>query len=179
MPNERKVILYIAMSVDGFIARSDGDISFLSVAEHDGEDYGYAKFTDSVDAVILGRKTYDKVHSMGYELPYLEKDIYVLTRTVQPEIGNLKFYSGDLKELVRNLKRKEGKDIYCDGGAETVNRLLQDDLIDELIISVIPVLLGGGISLFNADFPEKKLRLVNSTSYVKGLVQLHYERIKD
>ncbi|MFY9150869.1 MAG: dihydrofolate reductase family protein [Prolixibacteraceae bacterium] len=178
MSNERKVILYIAMSLDGFIAAPDGDISFLSVAENGDEDYGYTRFLESVDTVIIGRKTYDKVHSMGFELPYPENDVYVVTRNSRPDEGKVKFYSGDLKELVDTLKTREGKHIYCDGGAETVHRLLQADLIDEMIISVIPVLLGGGISLFGNQFPEKKLELINTASFEKGLVQLHYRCIK-
>ncbi len=174
----RKVMLYIAMSLDGFIAKSDGDISFLSAVEKDGEDYGYSKFLESVDAVILGRKTYDKVHEMGFELPYMDRDVYVLTRTNRPDSGKLKFYSGDLSELISGLKKQGGKHVYCDGGAATVHRLLQENLIDELIVSVIPVVLGGGIALFGVFAEEKKLRLIRTESFEKGLVQLHYEFLK-
>lgn len=166
------------MSVDGYIAKTDGDICFLSVAENGDEDYGYARFLESVDTVIIGRKTYDKVHSMGFELPYPENDVYVITRNSRPDEGKVKFYSGDLTGLVARLKALEGKHIYCDGGAETVHMLLQNDLIDEMIISVIPVLLGDGISLFGKQFPEKKLQLINSATFEKGLVQLQYRRIK-
>ena len=178
MSNERKVFLYIAMSLDGYIAKPDGDLGFLSVAELEGEDYGYAKFTDSVDTVILGRKTYDKVLSMGVELPYPGKEVYVFTRTAKPAAGKLNFYSGELKELVEELKNQDGKNIYCDGGSETIHLLLQDDLIDELIVSIIPVLLGDGIPLFRTGFPEKKLKLIRSESFRSGLVQVHYKRIK-
>jgi len=175
----RKVILYIAMSLDGYIAKPDGDISFLSAVEKEGEDYGYFKFLETVDAVILGRKTYDKVISMGYELPYGERNIFVLTRNPKPETNKITFYSESLSELISNLKNKEGLNIYCDGGAETVHEFLLHDLFDELIISVIPILLGDGIPLFKREFPEKKLHLKKSTTFEKGLVQLHYIRKQD
>jgi dihydrofolate reductase len=175
----RKVILYIAMSLDGFIAKSDGDISFLSAVEKEGEDYGYFQFMESVDTVILGRKTFDKIHSMGIELPYGSREVYVLTRTPGPDSGTVRFYAGNLSDLISTLKSQEGKHIYCDGGAETVHQLLQEDLIDELIISVIPVLLGDGIRLFKGDLQQKKLHLASSKSFEKGLVQLHYIRVQD
>jgi len=170
----RKVILYIAMSLDGFIAKSDGDISFLSLVEKEGEDYGYFDFLDTVDTVILGRKTYDKVLSMVDELAYGERDVYVLTRTPRPDSGRIKFYSGDLAELIENLQKQSGKNIFCDGGAETVSQFQQNNLFDELIISIIPILLGDGIKLFGKSLQEQRLQLVSSKSFDKGLVQLHY-----
>jgi len=180
MKNTRKVILYIAMSLDGFIAKPDDDISFLAQVEQEGEDYGYSAFTETVDTIILGRKTYDKILSMGFELPYYgDREVYVLTRSHKPGSGTIHFYSGNLTELIFRLKNQDGKHIYCDGGAETVHQFLKDDLFDELIISIIPVLLGDGIRLFGQSFPEQKLQLVSSKSFKKGLVQLHYIRVRD
>jgi len=179
MKNTRKVILYIAMSLDGFIAKHDGDISFLSQVEQEGEDYGYSAFMESVDTVILGRKTYEKILFMGVDKPYGEREVYVLTRSHKPDSGTIHFYSGNLTELISRLKNQDGKHIYCDGGAETVHQFLQNDLFDELIISIIPVLLGDGIRLFGQSFPEQKLNLVSSKSFKKGLMQLHYIRVKD
>ena len=173
---DRKVILYIAMSLDGYIATRDDDLSFLSMVEQEGEDYGYADFVKTVDTVIVGRKTYDKVRSMGYEFPYRDKDAYIITRTARPSVGSVKFYTGSLKELVTRLKSVAGKHIFVDGGAEIVNELLKEDLIDEFYISVIPVLLGDGISLFKGGQPEIGLKLISSKSFDKGLVQLHYTR---
>ena len=175
----RKIILYIAMSLDGFIAKSDGDISFLSQVEKEGEDYGYFAFMESIDTVILGRKTYEKVLSMVDELAYGERDVYVLTHTPRPDSGKIKFYSGDLAELITNLKKQGGKNIFCDGGAETVSKFLQNKLFDELIISIIPVLLGDGIKLFGKSFSEQKLKLTGCKTYEKGLVQLHYILIRN
>ncbi len=172
----RKVILYIATSLDGYIAQPNDDLSFLSMVEQEGQDYGYTDFIKTVDAVIVGRKTYDKVISLGFDFPHADKDTYIITRTARPAIGFVKFYTGDLKSLVKKLTSERGKNIYCDGGAEIVNELLKDDLIDEFIISVIPILLGNGTKLFEDGRPELKLELVSVKSFEKGLTQLHYKR---
>ncbi|MBL7967153.1 MAG: dihydrofolate reductase [Prolixibacteraceae bacterium] len=171
---ERKLCLFIAMSLDGYIAKPDGDISFLDEMNQEGEDYGYKAYIETVDTVLLGRKTYDKILSMGVESPYGERDVYVVTRTPRENSGKTTFYSGDLKELVTTLKSKPGKNIYCDGGAEIISQLLHENLIDEMTVSFIPVLLGEGIRLFSGNFQEKKLKLTGSKSFEKGLVQLHY-----
>ncbi len=173
----RKLILYIAASLDGYIAGPDDDLSFLSFAEQEGEDYGYAAFLDSVDTIIVGRKTYDKVTSMGAGYPPAGKEAYVISRSLRPDRGTVRFYSGDLRELVGMLKTKSGKNIYCDGGAETVTSLLQSDLIDELIITVLPILIGNGTRLFKDGRPEQMLKLISSKQYAKGLIQLHYIRV--
>lgn len=174
MIQQRKLIIYIAMSVDGYIAKPNGDISFLSLAEQNNEDYGYSEFVKSIDIVIVGRKTFESVLKMGYEYPHKDKDVYIITRTPQKNTGNLKYYSGDLHELVTKLKKEYGKHIYCDGGSEIVNELMKHDLVDELIVSVIPVVLGDGIPLFANGIKEKTLRLLGVKQYTTGLVQLHY-----
>lgn len=174
MKIERRVILYIAISLDGYIAKHNDDISFLSIVEQKGQDYGYADFIKTIDTVIWGRKTYDKILSFDIAFPHPDKKIFVLTRTPKPKIRNVTFYSGSLKELIDNLKSQNGKSIYVDGGAEIVNELMKQNLIDEFIISVIPVCLGSGIPLFQNGRPETRLKLINSTQYEKGLVQLHY-----
>jgi dihydrofolate reductase len=170
----RKVILYIATSLDGYIAGPDDDLSFLSAVQQEGEDYGYEDFLKSVDTVILGRRTYDWVMSQVQEFPHADKDTYVITRTERQSIGKTQFYTGNLKELVLRLKSSEGKNIFIDGGAEIVNELLKDNLIDEFIISVIPVLLGNGTKLFKDGHPEQILELISVKQFEKGLVQLYY-----
>ncbi len=174
MSTHRKVILYIAMSLDGYIAKPNDDLSFLNSVQKEGEDYGYFDFIKSVDTVILGRKTYDWVMKHVDEFPHKDKTTYIITRHYKASEGNLHYYNGDLKKLISQLKSQEGKNIFCDGGAEMVNLLLKDKLIDELIISVIPVLLGEGTRLFKDGRPEQSLKLISSKSYEKGLVQLHY-----
>lgn len=172
---QRKVIVYIACSVDGYIAGPNDDLSFLSIVEQEGEDYGYAAFIQNIDTMIVGRKTYEKVQSMGLEYPPAGKMLYVITRSPKPDSGHVKFYSGGLAALVQTLRSEPGMHIYCDGGAEIVNQLLKLNLVDELIISVIPTLLGSGTQLFDSGLQEQKLTLFSSKQFDKGLVQLHYK----
>lgn len=174
MVTDRKVILYIAMSLDGYIAGLDDDLGFLSNVEKDGEDYGYHDFTSAVDTVIMGRKTFDKVLSMGLGNPHQDKELLVITRNSRPSLSNEKYYTGSLKDLIKSLKAKDGKHIYCGGGAEIVHELLKNKLLDEMIISVIPILLGDGVRLFKDKRPEQKMVLVKSTPFDTGLLQLHY-----
>jgi dihydrofolate reductase len=172
---ERKVILYIACSLDGYIAKPNDDLSFLDIVKQDGEDYGYNEFIATVDTVILGRKTYDWVIKQVKTYPDEGKEVYVITSTDKPKEGRVNFYSGNLKELVSDLKEKGGQHIFCNGGATIVNELLQYRLIDEIIISVIPVLVGRGTKLFKEGQPEQNLTLISSKKFVTGLVQLHYK----
>lgn len=172
-----KLILYIAMSLDGYIAGPNDSLDFLSRVEQPGEDYGYTAFTDTIDTVIMGRRTYDKVLAMGYSYPHAHKESYIITRSTHPSIGNINFYNGNLNQLIAELKaRNTGKHIYCDGGAEIVHLLLAGSHIDEFIISIIPVLLGGGVSLFRDGRQSAGLELLASRTYESGLVQLHYKQ---
>jgi len=174
----RSLSLFIATSLDGYIAKPNDDLSFLKIVEKQGEDYGYAAFTANIDTIILGRKTYDYVvREIGpahYENG--ERDVYVITRTERPDRGRTKFYTGSLKDLIQELKSEAGKDIYCDGGAEVIHELLNNDLVDELIISVIPILVGNGTRLFKDGRPEQALEHVQTKTYGTGLVQLRYIR---
>lgn len=171
----REVVLYIACSLDGYIAKPNDDLSFLDVVQREGEDYGYAAFKDSIDTVILGKRTYDWVLANMHEFHHPDKEAFVITRQKLQPKGNVIFYNGDVKDLVIQLKQKEGKDIFCDGGAQIANLLLKNGLIDKVILSIIPVLLGNGTKLFELGIPESKLRLLNSISYESGLVQLSYK----
>ncbi|MEL7375766.1 MAG: dihydrofolate reductase family protein, partial [Bacteroidota bacterium] len=163
--NNRKLILYIACSLDGYIAKPNDDLSFLSMVDRTGEDYGYDGFVKTVDTVIVGRKTYDWVINQGYNFPHTDKETYIITRRERPKEGNLTFYNGDLKSLVQQLKQSRGQNIFCDGGAEIVTLLLAEKLIDEIILSIIPILIGDGIRLFKNQRPEQELQLVSSKKY--------------
>ena len=174
----KKLSLFIAAGLDGYIAKPNDDLSFLKIVEKEGEDYGYAEFMDTVDTIIIGRKTYDYVlkHIGPSHYDNGERTVYVITRTERPDQGKIKFYTGDLKELVDKLKSEKGKNIYCDGGAEIINELLKDDSIDEMIISIIPVLLGEGTRLFKDGRPEQSLEFLSVKTFDTGLIQLHYRR---
>ena len=175
---DRKVILYIAMSLDGYIARENDDISWLSVVEKPGEDYGYSNFIRNIDTVIMGRKTYEKVISFGVEFPHKDKKCYVLSRIKNGMDENIEYYSGNLEKLIASLKKKEGNNIFVDGGAEVANELIKIKMIDEFVISILPIFLGSGIKLFKDGRPEQRLKLIDSRRFSTGLVQVRYENLK-
>ena len=112
----RKISLFIATSLDGYIAKPDDDLSFLRLIEKEGEDYGYEEFTNTIDTVIVGRRTYDYVLEEIGPSHYDngQRDVYVITRTERPQVGRTIFYTGDITELVKRLKSEKGKNIYCD-----------------------------------------------------------------
>jgi len=176
----RNISLFIAMSLDGYIAQPNDDLSFLKIVEKEGEDYGYADFIANIDTIIIGRKTYDyvlkEIGSSHYDNG--QRDVYVITRTERPNVGRTTFYTGEITKLVKHLKSEKGKNIYCDGGAEVINELLKHNLVDEFIISVIPILLGNGTRLFKEGRPEQELEFVEAKTFETGLTQLHYRQKK-
>jgi dihydrofolate reductase len=174
----RKIALFIAMSLDGYIAKPNDDLGFLKLVEKEGEDYGYAAFTGTIDTVIIGRRTYDYVlKEIGPSFyDNGKRDVYVITRTQRPPVGRTIFYTGSLTDLIEKLKSGKGKNIYCDGGAEVINELLRHDAIDEFIISVVPILLGDGTRLFKDGRPEQLLEFIKAKTFDTGLAQLHYKR---
>lgn len=177
MKMTRKLILYIAASLDGYIAKPGDDLSFLDAMDKEGVDYGYTDFISQVDTVIIGRKTFDWVFRVINNVPHPDKETFIITRTAREPIGKTQFYTGDVVELVQELKAKPGGVIYCDGGAQLANTLYSAGLMDEIIVSVIPVLLGGGVRLFEEGIPERQLELLSSKSYETGLVQVHYRML--
>ena len=165
---KRKVRVYIAASLDG-------DIDWLDSVARPDEDYGYAAFIETIDTVIMGRKTYEKVLSFGGEFPHADRDCYVLSRTERPSEGQIHFYSGSLDNLLDQIRSKPGKDIFIDGGSEAIALFREKGLIDSYTISIIPMLLGEGIPLFKENDKEQPLKLVEATTFDSGLVQLSYE----
>ena len=172
----RKLVLYIASSLDGFIAGPGDDLSFLDAVQKEGEDYGYAQFIANIDTVIMGRKTFDWVFQQIGDVPHPDKTTYIITHAVRPPLGKTSFWQGDPVALVRQLKTEPGRDIFCDGGATIIHQLLHADLIDEIILSIVPILLGDGIRLFENRRDALPLQLVSTHAYESGLCQLHYSR---
>jgi dihydrofolate reductase len=175
MHQKRKVFVYIATSLDGYIAEPNDGMAFLDVATDGDQDYCYHDFISGIDTVILGRKTFDWVMTQVPENPHKERTTYVISRTARPSAGNL-HYRSDIPALVAELRTQPGKHIFVDGGAEVVHTCLQAGLVDELIISVMPVLLGDGVQLWRDGRPTLTLKLVSAIPYPKGVVKLHYVR---
>ena len=171
----RKAILYIACSLDGYIAAPGDDLSFLDNADACG-DMGYPEFIQTVDTVILGRRTFDWVLTKVPEWPHKE-ETYVITRTPRPSQGNVHFHTGGPRELVADLKTKEGGNLFIDGGGQVVQELLKGKLIDEIMLFQIPTLLGDGIRLFDGGRPQQELELLASKAYPCGVVMTHYRCI--
>lgn len=168
------------MSLDGFIASENDDISWLDAMSKEGEDYGYHEFIASVDTYIIGRRTYDVVRKLlDGKFPQAEQfDCHIITREQREPENGVTFFNGSLKNLIEELRTKDGKDIYCDGGGEIVNLLMKEDLIDEYIVAIIPIVLGNGKRLFLGNTQTIKLKAQSPKYFETGLIQLRYVREK-
>jgi dihydrofolate reductase len=174
-----KVSVYIATSLDGFIAKNDGGLDWLDEANTtvpDNEDLGYHAFMDSVDVLIMGRKTYEKVLSFG-DWPYGSTPVVVLSRnsiSFPPSVPNTVTHSsGPLRKLLQRLSDEGVEHVYVDGGT-TIQAFLSEGLLDEITVTVIAVILGGGIPLFGSMENEIGLTHVRTTSFDFGFVQTTY-----
>ncbi|MCS4537632.1 MAG: dihydrofolate reductase family protein [Thaumarchaeota archaeon] len=162
----RKVRLFIASSLDGYIAREDGSVDWL----FSDADYGYSEFYGSIDTVVMGRKTYEK--SLEFEeRPFRGKKVHVFSRSAKKK--GVEFVS-DVVGFMKKLVRSKGKDIWLVGGSEIVSIFLNEGLIDEIILSIHPVILGRGITLFKKVQKDVWLKMQKSVSFDSGLVQIHY-----
>jgi dihydrofolate reductase len=165
--------VFIAASVDGFIARADGSIDWLDAVQRPGEDYGFARFYETVDALVMGRRTYET--ALGFPAwPYAGKRCVVLAHAARPARHGEEFAAGDVRAVVDRLGADGVRRVYVDGG-DVISQLLAAGLIDDLTLSIVPVLLGAGARLFGA-MPERTLVLEESRAYPSGLVQLRYRR---
>jgi dihydrofolate reductase len=165
--------VFIATSLDGFIARRDGGIDWLSIVERPGEDYGYARFFADVDALIMGRRTYETARGFP-SWPYGDKRCVVLTHSPPEARHGEQFHAGPPAPLLARLHADGVRRAYVDGGV-VIRQFLGENLIDDITLSIIPVLLGDGIRLFDESVPARNLRLTASQAFPSGLVQLTYE----
>jgi len=171
--------VFIARSLDGYIADKNGGLDWLnSVPNPDHLDLGYEKFIQSVDAIVMGRTTFEMVCSFDMDWPY-KLPVFVLSKSltrVPEDLENkVTLVSGPLSEILDQIHKKGYTRLYIDGGA-TVQSFLKEDLIDELIITTIPILLGGGIPLFGELPKEMEFEHVESTVFLDAIVQDSYRR---
>ncbi len=179
-----KVSVFIATSLDGFIARKNGELDWLDAANatvSEGEDCGYGAFMQTVDVLVMGRNTYEKVLSFG-EWPYRKTPVVVLSGspiTFPPEVPEtVTCSSEDLIALCDRLSREGASHIYVDGGI-TIQRFLEAQLIDELTITLIPIILGEGTPLFGPTQGDVALQHLETVAFEFGFVQVKYSVVSD
>ena len=174
-----KTVLYIASSLDGFIARPDGNIDWLtSIPSPQTGDYGYAEFLSSIGTTIMGRKTYNEIIGFGVEWPYIGLDSYVVTRDKELNIQSPETYllTEKIKDFVAETKSKTNKDIWLIGGGQLITTFINEGLLDKMIITVIPKIIGEGIPLFAGKPKETNWKLIEAKSFDTGVVNLTYEK---
>jgi dihydrofolate reductase len=168
--------VYIATSLDGFIAREDGSLDWLPQFGATDEDYGFHTFMDTVDALVMGRKTFEKILSFGVPWPY-KKPVVVLSNTgvtIPDELSDkVQSMGGPMPEILQGLIQLGYDHVYLDG-AQTIQSFMGTGLVNQLIITVIPVLIGSGIPLFGPIQEDIQLELHDSRSWPSGLVQQTY-----
>ncbi|WP_417347388.1 dihydrofolate reductase family protein [Ferrimonas sp.] len=175
-------ILYIGTSLDNYIADSNGGLEWLtSLPNPEEEDFGFAEFMASVDALVMGRNTFETVCGFGGEWPY-SKPVFVLSRTLTTLPDSLQekaaLIQGSPQEVTRKLNDKGFQRLYIDGG-QTIQSFLEADLIDEIIVSQLPVLLGGGTPLFGDLTRPLWFELLNSEVLLGAITKHHYRRRRD
>jgi dihydrofolate reductase len=171
------VCVYIAVSLDGYIARADGRIDWLDAMQRPGEDYGYTEFFAAIDAIVLGRVTYDQVLTFG-DWPFAGRQVVVLTHRPLASKHDERGHDGALGPLLRSLAAAGARRVYLDGG-EAIRQGLSGDLVDEMTLSAVPCLRGEGRRLFQRGLPESGWSLRGSHSFTSGLVQSVYRRKRD
>lgn len=175
----KKNIVFIATSIDGYIADKNGSIDWLeSIPNPEGNDMGFGAVMEKVDAVVMGRTTYEKVLSFGIEWPY-SKHVYVLSTSIKDVPVDLSskvsILQGTPADILMDINHKGHHKLYIDGG-RTVQDFLKADLIDELIITTLPLLLGGGFPLFGELPSRQSYLLVESKVFLNTIVQNRYKR---
>lgn len=168
-----QLILFIACSLDGYIASTSGEVDWL----FSDQDYGYDEFYATCDRLLIGRKTYEQLLTFG-AYPYSGKQGYVFSRSAESDRDeNVVFVSEDLVSFVKDLKSQEGKHIWLVGGAAIAKTCLENNLVDKFILSIHPIVLGNGIPLFMPPLPTLSLLLEHCQTFATGLVQLTYSAV--
>ncbi|KOS68965.1 hypothetical protein AEA09_10680 [Lysinibacillus contaminans] len=173
MSKKRNLVLYIAASLDGYIAAEDESLEWLFNVEGEG-DNGYSEFYETVDTVIMGKKTYDWIirHETG-EFPYKNKECYVFTRSSIENTEDVQFINDDVVSVTNKLKNQEGRNIWIVGGGELLHHFVKEKLVDEIILTVAPTIIGKGIPLFKKGDHQLDLTLKGTRTF-NQFVELHY-----
>lgn len=174
MPSKRKLILYIATSLDGYIATEDDSLEWLFNTEGEG-DNGYSEFYKTVDTILIGRRTYDWViDKEKEEFPYKNKKCYVFSKSISGKNENVEFINCNIVEFTNKLKEEVGGNIWIVGGGNLLHFFIKERLVDEFIITIAPTLIGRGIPLFKEFDFEFELKLKDIRRF-NQFAELHYE----
>lgn len=175
----KKNSVFIATSLDGYIADKNGGIEWLnSVPNPNNDDMGYVEFINEIDALVMGRTTFETVLGFDLDWPY-EQPVFVLSNKLKeiPEShkGKAFLVKGTLTEILNQIHEKGFNRLYVDGGT-TIRNFLKEDLIDEMVLTTIPILLGGGSSLFQELPNVLNFDLIGTKTYLNQITQSHYKR---
>lgn len=173
----KKIILYIAASLDQRIAEPGGGLEWLTgCPNREKTDYGCKNLSASVDTVIMGGRTYREIMNMDVIWPYSEQMAYVVSHHEWDTKENVRFITKNIIETISELRNQEGKDIWLVGGGELISMLLAADLIDEMQICYFPIILGKGISLFPEQNKESKWEIIKTKVYDSGVLKVDYQK---
>ena len=179
----KKVVLYVACSLDGYVATPDHGVKWLENLDNpDGNDYGYKDFLTSIDTILMGRKSYEVVRSFDIDWPYPDKKVYIISRQHDLTIDtpNTELITGDLVEELEKMKYVWGdKNIWLLGGGLTARSLLEHQCVEEIMLFTAPVLLGEGIRLFPESKTAVRLTLLGHKAFPSGMLFSHYQIIKE
>ena len=168
--------MYIACSLDGKIADKNGSVDWLhEIPNQEKSDYGYSSFFNSIDTTLMGNKTYQQVSGFDEPFPYTGTKNYVITK--DPKLNadeNVEFIHENLVDFIRYLKRKPGKNIWCIGGGELNALLINNNLLDEIQIFIMPIVLGLGIPLTSKLEEVANLQTIKTVQHSSGVVEVHY-----
>ena len=177
----RKLILYISISLDGYIAGSNDNLDWLEKFPNPNQiDYGYPSFYDSIDTLIMGGKTFRVIRDKCKTWPYPEKIVYIISHIPRETTKRgIHFLGDNWIEEIEVIKAQKGKDIWLVGGGEITSEILKHELLDRMILTTIPILLGEGVPLFKPSYKPSKWTIVHSEQYENGVFQTDYRRIKE
>ena len=174
----RKIILSLAISLDGYIAKPDGDVEWLKkIPNPDKIDYGFSAFYEAIDTTIMGNNTYKEILGFNIPFPFQDKENFVISRTNKCDAEFVHFTS-DISTLVKDLKSKRGKDIWLVGGGQINTEFLNKGFIDELLIRIVPIVIGEGIPLFSNKPDEVIFKLMKTETFSTGTIQLTYQPLR-
>ncbi|MBE7683597.1 MULTISPECIES: dihydrofolate reductase family protein [Paenibacillus] len=169
-----KVVLYIAMSLDGYIARKDGSVDWLFDVEGDGGDNGYAAFYQTIGTVVMGRTTYEDVLKLSEDFLYADRPTYVLSRSEQPPAPHVQFTTEPVESLIPRLQQASDADLWIVGGGQLVQAVMEKRLLHEIEVAIIPKILGEGIPLFPQGIVPSNLKMMR-TQTLGQIVSILYQ----